>query len=693
MPDLNAAFADAVARHQAGDLAAAEQQYRAILAEFPGHAPTLCNLGVVVARAGRYDEAARLYSLALAATPGYPDAHFNLGNLHRRAGQFGDAAANYRACLDANPSHASAAYNLGLTLSAVGDLAGAIDCYARVARLEPANPDAQARLGDALVRAGRLDDGIAAFRKAVELRPNDHRGLYNLGLGLSNAGKTTEAAEYIQKALKLSPGYAEAHNALGLNLEAQGRKDDALFHYQEAVRLKPDLSDGWSNLGTNLAEQGRTDEAIGCLRESLTLKPNVPPIHSNLLLLLNYPSNLAPDAVRDEHLAWASKFGTPVPDAPPVPPPHDPNRRLRVGYLSADFRGHTVAGFIGTLLKHHDRSKVEAFAYSNVQRPDETTDRLRKLADHWRPVGGLPDEHVYDQVRADRIDVLIDLSGHTAGNRMLVVAARPAPVQVTLFGYPNTTGLKAVDYRVSDAWADPPGVADHLYAEEVLRLPDVAWVYAPPEKAPDVGPLPGANRRTFTFGCLNNPAKISDACLATWAKILQSTPGTRLVVLAGQSQAGAKRLSDRLVKAGILRDRIEMVFRLPKEKYFEAYRQFDVALDPFPYNGGVTTCDALWMGVPVLAVAGTSYVSRQGGMLMHAVGLGEFVADSPESLAKLAKEWTTRRPELAEVRAGLRDRLRASPLCDAGRYVRNLEDALRAAWRKRLPEPRPSGAA
>lgn len=686
MVDLNEAFAQAVAVHQAGEFAAAERMYRDLLRSFPSHAPTLCNLGVLLVRAGRVDEASECYNLALAAAPGHPDAHFNLGNLYRRAGRPREAAQHYRACLAANPTHAGAAFNLGLALSAAGDAAGAAESFAAVARLEPANPDAHSRLGDALVRAGRTAEGVAALRRAVELRPDDHRNLYNLGLALAAGGETADAQELHERALQLKPDYAEAHNGLGLVLEATGRKDDAHSHYRRAVELKPELGDAWSNLGMNLAEQGRSEEAIACFRESLARQPLAPAIHSNLLLHLNYSSGINPEQVRDEHLAWAACFAGTTPDGPPVPAPHDPGRRLRVGYLSADFRGHTVAGFIETLLRHHDRDRVEVFAYASVPRPDETTERLKSLSDHWRPVGGLTDARAFDRIRGDDLDVLIDLGGHTAGNRLLLMAARPAPVQATLFGYPNTTGLKAVDYRISDPHSDPPGMTVHLYAESVLRLPETAWVYAPPADAPPVSPLPAASQREFTFGCLNNAAKISDACLEAWAAVLQAVPDSRLVLLAGQSRAGADRLLDRFAGRGVLRERVEVAFRVSRQEYFATYGRFDLSLDPFPYNGGVTTGDSLWMGVPVLTVAGPSYVSRQGVMAMTTVGLPKFVASSAEDLVRLARDWANRRQELAEVRAGLRERVAKSSLADGPRYVRNLEEALRKVWRERLPK-------
>ncbi len=684
MPDVNEAFAAALARHQAGDIVGAERLYRELLAGFGSHTPTLCNLGVLLVQGDRVEEAVGLYNLALATTPDHPDAHFNLGNVYRRGNQLALAATHYQDCLKANPRHGAAAYNLGLIYSAVGDLPATTECYRLVVKLEPGNAEGHARLADALVRGGHLADGVASFRAASKLQPDQPRHLYNLGLALANSGAAAEASETITRALKLNPDYAEAHNAMGLNLEAQGRKDDALFHYQKAVQLKPDLADAWSNLGTNLSEQGRCDEAVECLRESLVHKPNAPAIFSNLLLLLNYTSKVTPAEVAREHRAWAKRFAPPAPAASPVPHPHDPRRRLRVGYLSPDFRQHTVSSFIELLLTHHNRDQVEVYAYGSVLRPDEVTARLSQLADHYRPVGGLPDEQVYAAIRADRIDVLIDLAGHTAGNRLQLLAARPAPIQCTLFGYPNTTGLAAVDYRITDPLSDPEGVTESLATEALLRLPEVPWCYAPPQADVPVTALPCLAKKWFTFGCLNNPAKISEACLAAWTKLVISIPGTRLVVLGGQSNAGVKKLADRFVQGGILRDRVEVISRVPKDQYFEAYQRFDVTLDPFPYNGGVTTGDSLWMGVPVLTVAGNTYVSRQGLMANAAVGLPEFVADSPESLIDLARDWTKRRDELAALRAGLRARLLASPLGDAPRYVRNLENALREVWAKRL---------
>lgn len=686
MADSTTVFAAGVQKHQAGDLTAAEQLYRDVLRLEPHHAPAMCNLGAVLVRQNRLDEAAALYAHCLTIHPGYADAHYNFGNLYRRVGRLREAIAQYQACVQVSPAHASAWFNLGLAHVGLGELGQAIAAFRKTADLEPQNPDAHSRMGDALMRAGKLQEGVQAFRKAADLRPDDPRMLNNLALALSNSGNPTEAVPLLQKAIALAPTYPDAHNTLALAYEALHRKDEATQHYHEAVRLNPDFADAWSNLGTNLTEQGRIDEAITALRKSLEIRPLAPPIASNLLLTLTYSSTFPPEELAAEHTRWASTFAS---ETPPSPAPHDPrpDRRLKLGYISADFRSHTVAGFIEQLFRHHNREQVHLTAYANVARADATTEMLKSLADDWRPIAGVPDERVAEQIRNDHIDILIDLSGHTAGNRLLTLAHRPAPIQCTVFGYPNTTGLKAVDYRITDEVSDPPGMTESLYAEDLLRLPCLPWVYQPPGDAPDLTPLPGLDRSTITFGCLNNAAKISEACLQAWVRILKEIPSARLVLLAGQSEAGAKRLTDLLTAAGVSGDRLQMVFRLPRSEYYEAYQLFDLALDPFPYNGGVTTCDALWMGVPVLTLAGNTYVSRQGAAILTHAGLGEFVAESVDGLVALARTWAENRDVLAEIRAGLRDQLARSPVADGPAYVRHLEEALRRAWQKRIASP------
>jgi protein O-GlcNAc transferase len=682
MADITQLFAAAVDRHQTGDLVEAERLYRSILHKLPSHAPTLCNLGALLVRAEKFDEAASCYQMCLAANPGYPDAHFNYGNLLRRVGRFRESATQYQECVKGNPAHASAYFNMGLAFVSLGELVPAAECFRQTVGIDPNHADAYNRLGDVMLRTGHLNDAIEQFRKYVALKPDDARGYNNLGLAIANAGRPAEAVEILHKSLALNPNYPDANNTLALAYEALGRKDDAYRHYREAVRLNPDFADAWSNLGTNLTEQGRVGEAIAALRKSLEIRPNAPPIHSNLLLTLNYPSDLSPEQVFAEHRAFAERF---APSTPPSPAPLDPDpeRRLRIGYLSADFRQHTVAGFIEMVLANHDRERVHVSCYANVPRPDDMTAKLQKLADRWRFINGQSDDAIAALIRADKIDILIDLGGHTAGNRLLALARRPAPIQCLLFGYPNTTGLAAIDYRITDAVSDPPGETEPLSVERILRLDGLAWGYQPPSDAPPVTPLPSLKGGAFTFGCLNNAAKISDACLAAWAKLVSAVPNAKLVLLAGQSTEGAGKLRERFAAAGLPPERLELVMRLPKREYFETYSRFDLALDPFPYNGGVTTGDALWMGVPVLAVAGRGYVARQGVAVLTHAGLPEFAAESPEQLIELAKIWAANREMLAEIRAGLRTQV-ARTIADGKAYATRLESALRGAWKERI---------
>lgn len=674
-------FATAVRVHQSGDLNAAEAAYRHLLKAVPTHAPALSNLGAIRAKLGDEDEAVRLYQLALAAYPNFPDALFNLGNIHRRAGRMEEAGELFRSCTVADPDHAPAHFNLGLVAAQFGLFAEAEAGFRRVVEIEGKVGRAHLRLGEVLHRLGRADEGVKHLREYAAAFPDDSAGQYQLALALAAGGNAADAVGILQGLLRRTPDNADAHNALGLAQASLGRQDDAVHHFERAVSLKPEMAEGWSNLAVCLAEQGRTDEAIDAFRKALVVRPLAPLIHSNLLLNLNYSSRQTPEKVRDEHFAWGDKYDESERKAEPHPP-LDPGRKLRVGYLSSEYRDHPVSGLLRGVLEHHDRDQFEVFAYANLNRADATTDQLKVQADHWRPIAGMTAPAVAQAIHDDKIDILVDVGGHTHGVNLLTFALRPAAVQVSLGGYPNTTGLSAVGYRITDPISDPPGATEAFYREQLVRLPEVPWVYRPPADAPLVNPLPALARRQFTFGCLNNSSKVSEASLEAWVKLILATPGSRLVLMGGQSASGQRRLADRFVKAGILRDRVQLVPRLPRDKYLAQYGEFDLCLDPFPYNGGVTTADALWMGVPVLTVAGRTAAGRQGTMMMLALGLGEFVVSTPDDLPALAKGWMNRRAELAQLRAGLREQVADSSLCDVRRFVRHLEAAYREMWGK-----------
>ncbi|MBP3958854.1 tetratricopeptide repeat protein [Gemmata sp. G18] len=670
-------FQRAVAAHQSGALDEAEQGYRQLLEAIPGHPACLTNLGSILAHRGETDEAERFYLESIASDPNQLNTLFNLGNLYRRTGRSARAVPLYEDALRLSPNAPLVLVNLGLAVSDGGDWPRAVECFARAVTVTPDVADGLNLLGDALARCGRRDEAIAAFREVVSRFSDSPRGYCNLGLHLAAAGQTDEAIETLERAVALRTDYPEAHNALGVAYEAAGRTDDAQVAYRMAVHLRPDFVDAWANLGTSLGDQGRTTEAVEALRRALELAPN-PIAQSSLLSNLLFSSTLTPEQLRDEHVTWATAFADPLAPAE-RPRKRDPNApgRVRVGYVFGEFRSRAAFAFLETLLTHHDRKQFHITAYPNSGRQGEDYDRLRRLADSWKPIAGLPDDRAANLIRSDEIDILVDLNGHAPGNRLLVFARGPAPTQIGLFSYPATTGMRALDFRVTDGQIDPPG-AESLYTEKLLRLPDLSWLYVPPENAPAPNPLP-ASRRAFTFGCLNHPGKLSDACVGAWAEILKAVPKSRLVLLAGQSVSSSEEIAARFTQRGIVSDRLELVYRLSGSDYFEAYQPLDVTLDPFPYGGAVTTCDSLWMGVPVLTVAGHDARGRQGMSLLNALGLPEFIADTPEQLVTLAATWADQRDALADLRSSLRDMVAHSPLTDAATYVKHLEAAYRSA--------------
>jgi predicted O-linked N-acetylglucosamine transferase (SPINDLY family) len=354
---------------------------------------------------------------------------------------------------------------------------------------------------------------------------------------------------------------------------------------------------------------------------------------------------------------------------------------LRIGYVSPDFRDHADSFFTVPLLSNHDHGRFEIFCYSQVAHPDALTERQRGYADIWRDIAGLSDQQVADLVRGDRIDVLVDLKVHTADNRLLVFARKPAPVQVTWLGYPGTTGLSAMDYRLTDPYLDPPGLFDACYAEESLRLPDTFWCYNPLSDRPPASALPALESGAITFGCLNAFSKINDGCLALWAQALQAVPGSRLLLQAPRGPARDKVLTA-LQRGGIAAARVQFADRRSRQEYLELYHQIDLCLDPLPYNGHTTSLDAFWMGVPTLTLLGRTVVGRAGWSQLCNLDLKELAAETPEQFVALAAELAGDLPRLQELRGSLRQRMERSPLMDAKRFARNVESAYREIWRR-----------
>jgi protein O-GlcNAc transferase len=543
----------------------------------------------------------------------------------------------------------------------------------------PAFAELHHQRGNVLKSLGRFSEAAASLREALRIEPKNSVVLLNLGVSLLELGAFEEAADCLARAVAIEPSRPEAHNILGHALLSMGLCSEAISEFETAVRLRPGFAAPLDNLGRALKAQGRAAEGIARHREALASAPS-PATHSNLLYSLNL-IDLDPGAVLAEHVVWGRLHGSAGPLPKEGMPEPATGRRLRVGYVSPDFVNHAVAYFFAPVLAHHDRGRFEVFCYSNAKVPDGVTQRLRGMAEHWRDIALLGDDEAADCIRADGIDILVDLAGHTAHNRLLVFARKPAPVQVTWLGYPGTSGLKEMDYRLTDAASDPPGTSDAAYVEKLVRLADTFSCYEPSPDSPAVSPLPAERSGHVTFGCFNNFAKVTPEMIALWAQVLLDTPGSRLLLKSrGFADPGTRALvSSRFAETGV--DAVRIVFDgqvRSVAEHLRLYERVDIALDTYPYNGATTTCEALWMGVPVVTWAGRTHASRVGASFLPQVGLGSCVAGDGAGYRRVCRELASDIPALAGLRAGLRDQMGRSTLCDAPRFVRHLETALGA---------------
>jgi protein O-GlcNAc transferase len=646
------------------------------------------NLGAALAGQGRLDEAIAHFRRALEVKPDYPEAHNNLGAAFAGQRQFDEAIAACRRALQLQPGHPGAHNNLGAALAGKGQLDEAIAAHRHALELQPDYPEAFNNLGSALTGRGQLDEAIAAYRSALRLKSDYPEALNNLGNALKHRGELEDAIEAYRRALELRPDYPEAHVNLGAALAGQNQLDEAIAAYRSALRLKSDYPEALNNLGNALKHRGELDEAIGAYRRALLAKPDYVGAHSNLVHTLHFHPGHDAMTISEEHQRWNRQFSNPLKQFV-QPHVNDPAvaGRLRVGYVSPDFREHPVGRYILPLFERHDRERFEFHCYSGVLRPDWMTERLRALAGKWRNTVGVSDAQLAEMIREDGVDILVDLTMHTADNRLPVFARQPAPVQVTWLAYPGSTGLPSIGYRLTDAWMDPPGEEPAWSAEVSVRLPDSWCCYDPAGDSPEVNALPALSVVGVTFGSLNNFAKVHEGVLALWARVLDAVEGSRLVIFCPEGRT-RERVLEFFAARGIATERVESVGFLPQWEYLKLYQRVDIGLDPFPCNGMTTTCDALWMGVPVLTLPGEMPVSRAGLSLLSSVGLGELAASSEEDYVRMAVELAGNLPRLADLRATLRPRMQASPLMDAPRFARNVEAAYHSMWERWCATPR-----
>jgi protein O-GlcNAc transferase len=464
----------------------------------------------------------------------------------------------------------------------------------------------------------------------------------------------------------------------------RGRLEEAVTYLKRALQIDPAFSWTYYNLGTALSDQGLLSQGELFYRRALQIKPDLSVAYSSILLLMNYSTYYTAHSVFSEHLGFENQFAKHLyPSSLHYANDPSPSRRLKIGYVSPDFRRHSVNYFIEPALAYHNHEHFEVFCYSDVLRPDTVTERLQRYTDQWRNIAGKPDERVAELIWKDGIDILVDLAGHTGYNRMLTFARKPAPVQISYLGYPNTTGLSAVDYRFVDAYTDPPGLTDPFYTEKLMRMPESFLCYLPDDDSPPVGDLPALKSGHITFGSFNIFQKVSHETIALWAEILKKLPDSYLIMKSPSfyDQTTRNYATSRFLIRGIAPERIELRARMPSfREHLDLYNRVDIGLDTYPYNGTTTTCEALWMGVPVVTLAGNTHASRVGTSLLSNIGLPELVAKTTEEYISIAVTLAKDFGRLQSLREHLRHRMTYSPLCDAKRFTTNLEMCYRKIW-------------
>ncbi len=660
--------------------------YQRALAIQPDYAEVHYNLGSALAERGELGKAIHSFRQAIEIKKDYVEAHVKLGSAYYELGEFDTAVESYGAALKIQPDLVDAHNNLAIAQAKLGLPEEAIESYRRALKLSPNQAEVHSNLGVVLKQLGRFDDAMASYHQALKINPDFAEAQNNLGMVLHQLGRVDEALNCYQNALKTAPENADFHNNLGVLQNQLGQFEASAANFRHALKINPDFADAHSNLGSVLADLGQLESASTSYRRALELEPDYSKAHSNLLFIHNYLANQTSSELLSEAQSFGEIVARKAQRYTSWKNPATPLRCLRIGIVSADLRQHPVGYFAEntlTALAAQTTGRLELFAYSNHIEVDAISERIKLHCAHWKDVHSMSDERLARLIHNDGIDILVDLSGHTADNRLPVFAWKPAPVQVSWLGYFATTGVAAIDYLVADPWTLPKS-EEASFTETIWRLPETRLCFTPPAILLNVTPPPVLTNGHVTFGCFNNLTKMNERVVALWARILAATPDSRLYLKARALGEAAVRQSvmKRFAEHGIDPQRLTLETYVPRANYLEAYNQIDIALDPFPYTGGTTTVEALWMGVPVLTLAGKQFLARQGvGLLMNA-GLPEWVASDQDDYLYRAIAHASDMQRLASLRAGLRQQVLASPIFDASRFARYFEAALRGMWEK-----------
>ena len=655
---------------------------RALTQRQPGHGLAWKVMGVALRTLGRLDEALAAMEQAVERLPEDVEARGNLGLVLFDLGRHAQAAECQRQALALDPADPDSIVNLVAALFAQGQLDEALQVLQDGDQRIPRNFQINLRLAEVFWRQNRLSEAETHLKMASELSLNDPEAHFKLGTLLYEQRRHGEAERVLRYVLTLKPDHARAHGNLGLIQQVQHRYEAAEQHFRDALALEPELAALHSNLGSALLKQGRLIEALACFRQALVLRPDWAVVHSNILFTLNYVAEDSPQTLLEEAKAFGCRIAVPEARRHADWRVQAEPARLRVGFVSGDLCQHPVGYFLEGILPALDRSRLELIAYPTGDRSDVLTEQLKASFSAWHPLNELDDDAAAARIRDDGVHVLIDLSGHTALNRLEVFARKPAPVQVSWPGYFATTGVAEMDWFIADR-VTVPETHQGYFTERIWYLPDTRLCFTPPVDAPPVAPLPMLRKGAPVLGCFQNLTKVSDAVLRLWARVLDAVPQATLRFQALQlsEPAGQAKLHDRLLACGIEPSRVEMHPSSSRRDYLAAHAEVDLILDTFPFTGGTTTCEALWMGVPTLTLAGDTLIARQGASIMQAAGLSDWVLESHDAYVERAVALLAAPAELASLRSGLRERLLRTALFDTPRFARHLEEVLWGMWR------------
>lgn len=671
-----------IAFHSQGRFDEALCSYQKALQLKPDYVEALANLANTLHAQGRTQEALLYYQKALEAKKDLPEVYNQLGNIFYGQGKLDSAIGCFQYALQIDPTSAEYYSNLGKTLTEQGELDKGIACYQKVIDLVPSSAIAYNNLGSALGDGGRFTEAQTCLRRALELKPDLAEAYGNLGNILKDQGRLTEAETCLRRALELKPDLAGAHGNLGIILKDQGRLTEAEASLRRALELTPDHFKSYTNLAALFIAQGLLCEAESCLRQTLELNPNDRTAHSNLLFVLNYHPDKSAEAIFEAYQEYDKHFGIPYRDEWRM---HgnskNTNRRLKVGYISPDFHQHSVRHSLEPLLANHDRELMEVYAYAEISKEDMVTSRYKGCVEHWVPTRGMSDAVLAERIRADAIDILVDLTGQTAKNRLGVFARKPAPVSVSWIGCGYTTGLTAIDYYLTDSAMAPDG-SEELFSEKPWRLPSPGFTYRPAEGMGQVNPLPAAELGHVTFGTLTRAIRINHRTIRVWSEILKRVAGSRLVIDSSNFKDAATQtaLAEKFSAYSISRERLEIGFHSPP---WDVLRSIDIMFDCFPHNSGTTLVESLYMGVPFVTLSGRPSVGRIGASVLEAVEHPEWIAKTEDEYVEIAVALASNLPQLAALRAGLREEMETGPIMDEQAFARKLEAAYKemfAIW-------------